>query len=727
MPTLLCAFTLCAALFVAAQEPGISAPEGGPVYRVENGITPPHAIVSPDPVYAEEAQREHVEGTVILWLIIDEHGLPHDIKVARSAGHGLDEKAIEAVRQWRFDPARKDGNPVAVQINIEVKFRLDGKGSKSATGSQINLERSNQLYKSGLTAFRNRDLNTAIRMLKQARDLDPNNSLIWNDLGLALFGDEQYEDAAVALRRAVELNPHHAFAFNNLGRTLFAIGNYEEAEHAFRQQISVSANDQWAHGNLGLLLVNRRRYSEAVPELEKGIVQLPNNAVYHVGLGAAYLGTRQTDKGVAEFDKALALSPTSQTRNSIAFHLADENVQLDRAQQYAESAVAATESELGALTLEHVTTADLRRVRALAYYWDTLGWVKFQKRELAVSEKYINAAWLLSQRGVIAYHLGQVLEAEGKTADAVNAYGMALVADHPEDRARAPLQKLSGGSASMDKKLGEARAQLKSMNEVELTSDAKVGDSECLLALAPGPRVQGVRLLRGSADTDKLRDAVQSANLPVSFPDLIVNSMIRLGKVSCNQSKCVLALVPAQHARLPPGMESAASPERTAARQTVVSGPLTLEAIGMRVVLPSDWVKVTDQQPSFSQGPAVVLSQPGTLAVLILGREHLEASPQLYESVLENALRSKSDELQRLGTEPVTRDHFSGTRLIYAWKKDRIAYRASVELFSRGNEHYRVLCIAPAENFGRHAEQFEKVLSSLQFLEPLSDYDSAQK
>ena len=51
-------------------------------------------------------------------------GRPRDIRVARSLGMGLDEKAIEAVRTWRFEPARKDGNPVAVQINVEVSFRL---------------------------------------------------------------------------------------------------------------------------------------------------------------------------------------------------------------------------------------------------------------------------------------------------------------------------------------------------------------------------------------------------------------------------------------------------------------------------------------------------------------------------------------------------------------------------------------------------------------------------
>jgi TonB family protein len=63
-------------------------------------------------------------GTVVLWLVVGPDGKPRDIKVLRTLGLGLDEKAIEAVRNWRFEPAMKDNKPVAVQINVEVNFHL---------------------------------------------------------------------------------------------------------------------------------------------------------------------------------------------------------------------------------------------------------------------------------------------------------------------------------------------------------------------------------------------------------------------------------------------------------------------------------------------------------------------------------------------------------------------------------------------------------------------------
>lgn len=94
------------------------------VIRPGSGMTAPRAIYDPDPEYSEEARKVHHQGTVMLALVVDAQGHAHDIRVMRSLGMGLDEKAIEAVRKWRFQPGTKDGQAVAVQVNIEVNFRL---------------------------------------------------------------------------------------------------------------------------------------------------------------------------------------------------------------------------------------------------------------------------------------------------------------------------------------------------------------------------------------------------------------------------------------------------------------------------------------------------------------------------------------------------------------------------------------------------------------------------
>lgn len=104
--------------------PGWGGGIGGGAYRVGGGVSAPRALYSPDPEYSEEARKAKWQGVVVLWVVVGPDGRPRDIRVQRSLGMGLDEKAMEAVRTWKFEPAKKDGQPVAVQINVEVNFRL---------------------------------------------------------------------------------------------------------------------------------------------------------------------------------------------------------------------------------------------------------------------------------------------------------------------------------------------------------------------------------------------------------------------------------------------------------------------------------------------------------------------------------------------------------------------------------------------------------------------------
>ena len=104
--------------------PGSGGGTGGGVFQVGGGVSAPRAVFTPEPEYSEQARRAKHEGTVVLWLVVGSDGRPRDLRVLRSLGLGLDEKAMDAVRQWRFEPARKNGTPVAVRVNVEVDFKL---------------------------------------------------------------------------------------------------------------------------------------------------------------------------------------------------------------------------------------------------------------------------------------------------------------------------------------------------------------------------------------------------------------------------------------------------------------------------------------------------------------------------------------------------------------------------------------------------------------------------
>src|SRR5271168_1439526 len=104
--------------------PGEEAGMGGGVFRIGKGVTPPRVIYQTDPEFSEEARKAKYQGTCVLGLIVDANGHPTAIRVINALGMGLDEKAIESVKNWKFEPGKKDGHDVAVEIAVEVDFHL---------------------------------------------------------------------------------------------------------------------------------------------------------------------------------------------------------------------------------------------------------------------------------------------------------------------------------------------------------------------------------------------------------------------------------------------------------------------------------------------------------------------------------------------------------------------------------------------------------------------------
>jgi protein TonB len=104
--------------------PGSGGGFGGSVYRIGGGVSQPVILKKIEPEYSEEARKAKWQGAVTLSLIVDENGKARDIKVTKSLGLGLDQKAMEAVEKWLFKPGMKDGRAVATYATIEVTFRL---------------------------------------------------------------------------------------------------------------------------------------------------------------------------------------------------------------------------------------------------------------------------------------------------------------------------------------------------------------------------------------------------------------------------------------------------------------------------------------------------------------------------------------------------------------------------------------------------------------------------
>ncbi len=105
--------------------PGQGGGFGGGTYKLGDiGVSAPVAKFTPEPDFTEEARKAKYQGTVVLAAIVGPDGKPRNIRVVRGLGMGLDEKAVERVKTWLFEPGKKNGTPVAVAMNFEVDFRL---------------------------------------------------------------------------------------------------------------------------------------------------------------------------------------------------------------------------------------------------------------------------------------------------------------------------------------------------------------------------------------------------------------------------------------------------------------------------------------------------------------------------------------------------------------------------------------------------------------------------
>jgi TonB family protein len=92
--------------------------------HVRPDVTAPKAVYTPDPEYTDRARKQRIRGSVVLSIVITDKGVVRDAKVVTGLDKDLDKQALKAVAAWRFEPATKDGKPVAVRIKVEADFKL---------------------------------------------------------------------------------------------------------------------------------------------------------------------------------------------------------------------------------------------------------------------------------------------------------------------------------------------------------------------------------------------------------------------------------------------------------------------------------------------------------------------------------------------------------------------------------------------------------------------------
>jgi tetratricopeptide (TPR) repeat protein len=409
--------------------------------------------------------------------------------------------------------------------------------------------KADDLVESGRAAWNAGNLNVAIALLKRATEIDPKNKVAWNNLGLVYFQLRQDDLAINAFQKQLEVNPYDDYAWNNLGRVYWNERKYDDAVKAFNKQLEANPLDKFSHANLGQMYAEWHKYDQAVPELEKAASLTPDDPTVQVSLGDAYLNLGQDDKALAAFDHAIELSATPLVWNNIAYQLSLKGSHLDKAQQYAESAVSSTAAALRNVSLDRLTLQDPPLVRSLISYWDTLGWVHFSEGDLDKAEKYVSAAWGLGHHGEVGDHLGQIYEKRGQKDRALQIYALSMNGLRPIPETRGRLASLAGGDAKVDATVSRYKDDLQHLSTIDLGRATQNGNADFFILLSGGgkgvAKVDAVKFVAGDEKLKTYTDALRTADYHLTFPDDTPVKILRRGTLSCSvgTGKCEFVLI----------------------------------------------------------------------------------------------------------------------------------------------------------------------------------------
>jgi Flp pilus assembly protein TadD/transglutaminase-like putative cysteine protease len=427
---------------------------------------------------------------------------------------------------------RAVGSDLAQQLSVE---------NASAGGMVPPADmKADDLIESARAAADSGNVSLAEVLLKRATEVEPKNKYAWNNLGLIYLQTRQNEQAVAAFQKQIEVNPYDEFAYNNLGRVYWQERKYDDAVKAFNKQLENNPLDKFAHANLGAMYAEWHRYDLAVPELEKASSLSPESAELQVTLGDAYLNLGQDEKALAAFDHAVEMNATPLVWNNIAYQLSLRKTHLDRAQQYAESAVSATAAALRNLSLDRLTQKDLPLVSSLVAYWDTLGWVQFGEGNFDKAEKYVAAAWELGHHGEVGDHLGQIYEKRGDKDRAMSTYALSMNGLRPIPETRERLANLMGGDGKADAAIARSKDELQRLSTVDLGKATQTGNADFFVLLSGGAgsvaKVDAVKFVSGDEKLKSYADALRTANFHLTFPDNTPVKILRRGTLSCLQA-----------------------------------------------------------------------------------------------------------------------------------------------------------------------------------------------
>jgi Flp pilus assembly protein TadD len=352
------------------------------------------------------------------------------------------------------------------------------------------------------------------------------------------------EPALDSFRHAIASNPKEVISYKLLALLYVMLKKLDDALQVWQDLAKAVPDDPDASLSIGEVLITKKRYAEAVSPLESAVKLNAGQSEPLRALATVYLHTGKDSDAATAFEQAIQLDPSPLMKNNVAWELAVANKSLDVALRYAQDAVHDEEIKSATVRLDQMTNEDLAHTQSLSAYWDTLGWVHYQRGDFKQAENYLNASWMLRQRPASGTHLGIVYEKEKRLAAASHMYQ--LVSTLPAnggddedalDEAKKGLVRLKVAPATTSRlhpDWGSITAELNDyMTSTLPRLAAGPASAEFFVLFAPGPAVEDTKFISGTDNFRSAGKALRSAKFKVAFPEGSSAKLVRRGILTC--------------------------------------------------------------------------------------------------------------------------------------------------------------------------------------------------
>jgi tetratricopeptide (TPR) repeat protein/transglutaminase-like putative cysteine protease len=394
-------------------------------------------------------------------------------------------------------------------------------------------DEANRAYDEGMRLMSQQQIGAAQDKFQQASKIDPKHPRVWAALAMTYLMSGNTDRAVEFFRRQVKEVPSIE-AYKIAGMTLMQVRRFDEAVDMWREALKLYPEDRDVPANLGTALNTQGKYEEAAIILETAVAKNPDNSHLLWQLANAYKANGKKDEAAATLRKTLDLDSTPGNWNDVAYQLADMERNLPESRRLANQAVADVQEKASRISLDTLSLPDLATIRSLAAYWDTIGWVAYREGSLDTAERYIHAAWELSQSGEVADHLGQICQAQKKRALAEKYFAMALAAPQSFKPADKHLQALVPDATTRGLTINKARDELSKARTFHVTRVGSVtGSGEFFVVFKSDGSVEDAKIIDGNNGLSSMVAPLKRVHFAPTLPLNSDAKLVRRGIMMC--------------------------------------------------------------------------------------------------------------------------------------------------------------------------------------------------